>query len=759
RTQKNYPLLESFTAVTRNPRRSHKLQGLVEQDLRGCWRAASGKTTVCDMTIEQLHDQRVVLVNMSTCWSIYMTILSSISDHIKAGFLTDDAFDNEKLLSTVEMLRNGKAVDIPKYDFRSYKTPSLEGFGVNAAEDFNENTLRDYYCWLNSYCYCLRDKDLQDSKDPQVKMRIEQYFLMTNYSLWEVILNDDFPIPTRVIDGVVQPVAPTAAEQKLARNNELKARGTLLMALHDKYLLKFNIHKDAKTLMEGIEKRFVEIRRPRSTNESVSDVASVFAASAKVPIFALPNVDTLSNAVIYSFFASQSNSPQLDNDDLKQIDADDLEEMDLKWQMAMLTMRARRFLQRAGRNLRENGTTSLGFDVSKVECYNYHKKWHFARECRLPKDTRRNVPVKTQKRNVPVETSTSNALVLQCDGVGSYDWSFQAEEEPTNYAPMAFTSSSSSSFDNKEKGIMLFLLLIHEHLCPLNLTWPSAPLIEDWVLDSEDDSESEPKHTQIAPTCVQPTKHVKTLRPSVKTAEHPIPADHLRKDRPKSKDHCNSRNRKACFVLVLTRSRLVLLSAARPVTTAVPHNNVTRPRPTKTISTKPHSPPRRAINLRPSPPASNFPQKLLLFRLPRLMLLRGNPHHALKDRGVIDSGCSRNMTGNMSYLTNFEEINGGYVVFGGNPKGGKIICKGKIKTDSLLPIPFWADAVNTACSVQNKVLVTKPHNKTPDELLLGRTPSIGFMRPFGCPVTILNTLDPLGKFNGKADEGFLVGYS
>nr|GEV29543.1 uncharacterized mitochondrial protein AtMg00810-like [Tanacetum cinerariifolium] len=79
--------------------------------------------------------------------------------------------------------------------------------------------------------------------------------------------------------------------------------------------------------------------------------------------------------------------------------------------------------------------------------------------------------------------------------------------------------------------------------------------------------------------------------------------------------------------------------------------------------------------------------------------------------------------------------------------------------DSLLPIPFWAEAVNTACYVQNKVLVTKPHNKTPYELLLGRTPSIGFMRPFGCPVTILNTLDPLGKFDGKADEGFLVGYS
>nr|GFA72235.1 putative ribonuclease H-like domain-containing protein [Tanacetum cinerariifolium] len=79
--------------------------------------------------------------------------------------------------------------------------------------------------------------------------------------------------------------------------------------------------------------------------------------------------------------------------------------------------------------------------------------------------------------------------------------------------------------------------------------------------------------------------------------------------------------------------------------------------------------------------------------------------------------------------------------------------------DSLLPIPFWAEAVNTTCDDQNRVLVTKPHNKTPYELLHGRLPSIGFMKPFGCPVTILNTLDPLGKFQGKVDEGFLVGYS
>ncbi|GKC66535.1 ribonuclease H-like domain-containing protein, partial [Tanacetum coccineum] len=77
-------------------------------------------------------------------------------------------------------------------------------------------------------------------------------------------------------------------------------------------------------------------------------------------------------------------------------------------------------------------------------------------------------------------------------------------------------------------------------------------------------------------------------------------------------------------------------------------------------------------------------------------------------------------------------------------------------SDFKLPTTFWAEAVITACYVQNRVLVTKPHNKTPYELFLGRKPALGFMKPFGCPVTILNTMDHLGKFDGKADEGFFV---
>ncbi|GKC28110.1 ribonuclease H-like domain-containing protein [Tanacetum coccineum] len=162
----------------------------------------------------------------------------------------------------------------------------------------------------------------------------------------------------------------------------------------------------------------------------------------------LPNVDSLSDAVIYPFFASQSNSSQLDNEDLKQINPDDLEEMNLKWQMAMLTIRARRFLKKTGRNLGVNRTDTIGFDKTKVECYNCHKRGHFAREYKAPRnqDSRNK---ELTRRIVPVEETTSKALVSQCDGLG-YDWSDQAEEGPTNFALMAYTSSGSSSSSSSD---------------------------------------------------------------------------------------------------------------------------------------------------------------------------------------------------------------------------------------------------------------------------------------------------------------------
>ncbi|GJZ16440.1 ribonuclease H-like domain-containing protein, partial [Tanacetum coccineum] len=185
------------------------------------------------------------------------------------------------------------------------------------------------------------------------------------------------------------------------------------------------------------------------TNEAVNTAHDVPAARSK----GQASSSTYADDVMFSFFVNQSISLQLDNEDLEQINIGDLKEMDLKWQVAMLTMRVKRFLKKTRRNLNFNGKETVGFDKTKVECYNCHRRGHFARECRAPRN-QGNRNGDAPRRIVPVETP-ANALVVQ-DGIGGYDWSFQAEEGITNFALMAYTSqgsSSSSSSDSENEAV------------------------------------------------------------------------------------------------------------------------------------------------------------------------------------------------------------------------------------------------------------------------------------------------------------------
>ncbi|GJU31997.1 putative reverse transcriptase domain-containing protein, partial [Tanacetum coccineum] len=365
------------------------------------------------------------------------------------------------------------------------------------------------------------------------RMRIEQYIQMIDYALWEVIENRNTALKTTVVEGVEKVIPPTTAKEKAQKRLEVKAISTLMMGIPNEHQLKFNSIKDAKLLLEAIEKssetldqtfdrlqKLVELRleilgetlsqedllnqkllrslspewnthdvvwrnKPEletmsmddlynnlkvyklevkgtsSSNTSTQNMAFVSSnnsgstneafntahrvsttntqANAANPI----NVINLSDAVICVLFASQPSSPQHANEDLQQLHPNDLEEMDLKWQMAMLTMRTRRFLKNTRRKVTINGNETIGFDKSKVECYNCHKRGHFARECRVLRN-QDNRNRESSRRSVLVKTTTSNALI-SCDGLGGYDWIDHAEEGPTNYAPMAYSSSSSDS--------------------------------------------------------------------------------------------------------------------------------------------------------------------------------------------------------------------------------------------------------------------------------------------------------------------------
>ncbi|GJU88148.1 ribonuclease H-like domain-containing protein [Tanacetum coccineum] len=164
---------------------------------------------------------------------------------------------------------------------------------------------------------------------------------------------------------------------------------------------------------------FLSSENTSSTNE-VSTASGDFGVSTAGGISQVSST-LCAHDVTCSFFAQPTTSPQLENEDFQQIDEDDLEELDLRWQVAMLTVR----------------------------CYNCHRKGHFARECRSGRNQGKRSYGDNGRSNAPTNESSSQALVAQ-DGLGGYDWSNDFEIEPVNYALMAISSSSSSSSSDNE---------------------------------------------------------------------------------------------------------------------------------------------------------------------------------------------------------------------------------------------------------------------------------------------------------------------
>ncbi|GKA62207.1 putative ribonuclease H-like domain-containing protein [Tanacetum coccineum] len=596
----------------------------------------------------------------------------------------------------------------------------------------------------------------------------------------------DAPCTNCIASGGTVALLKNTDKERLIRKNELKAKSTLLLAITDEHLLKFYEIKDTQTLWEAIKTRYGGNKESKKMQKTI-----------------------------------------------------------LKQQY-------------------ENFTASRSEGLDKT----------YDRIPRNQGDSNRDAP----RRNVPVETPT-NALVVQ-DGLGGYDWSFQAKEGPTNFALMAFSSSSSSS-DNKDHNQVndrfkkvegyhavpppytgnympsrpnlsfaglddsVYKTKVSETITsvPRNETtktskdsleqsktvMSSAPIIEEWESDSDDDYEIRPSIEQNKPSYakINFVKSNENIRKSVIEQRTNRQAENLRKSQSSRVDKriWNGMmtqklgdgfefKKKACFMCeslnhlikdynfyenkmvgksVLNNEGLVpvntakqsspraeiSISIARPVNTVRPSINtsnanintsslnintaaprptvnVTKPRPN--VFQKSHSSVRRPFNQSTSPKYRNLNERINTARVNHVttagpkavvsaaegngenavkssacwiwrptgklvdhisknsgsyILKRfdyGNPQYTLKDQGIFDSGCSRHMTGNKSFLTDYQDYDGGFVAFAGSPKGGKITGKGKIRTGKL----DFEDK-NSALFTETECLILSPDFKLLDE--------------------------------------------
>ncbi|GJW64789.1 ribonuclease H-like domain-containing protein [Tanacetum coccineum] len=512
------------------------------------------------------------------------------------------------------------------------------------------------------------------------------------------------------------------------------------------------------------------VSSPSSTNE-VNTAYGISTANTQVsPVriqvsTASTQVSTanLSDATVYAFLANQPNGSQLVHEDLEQIYEDDLEEMDLKWQLALLSMRTRRFFQKTGRKITINGSDTTGYDKSKVECFNYHKIGHFTRKCRGPKNQdSQNRNQDNSRRTVNVEETSSKAIVA-IDGA-SFDWSYMADDEvPTNMTLMAFSDfkleklkkekesnqlkienfdNASKSLDNligsqitnknrKGVGFVSYNAVPPPHtrlFSPPNLDLSYSgleefqqPEFEGYVpKTSKSISEDISNEVRESPDALLVEELASDDKLEKKTAD----CNYHQRERVVSgnnytrvnynysakKAHPNA-HKHMVPKAVLMKTGLRPLNTTRPVNTAHPKTIVYSDRPMSRFSKSAQSTIKRPYQIRTTLTNKNFSQKVNIakgkfytarpkavntarpnstvvntVRANQVNVVKAsacwvwrpiklNSHPQKEDQVYVDSGCSRHMTWNMSYLSDFKEFNGGYVTFRGGAKGEKITGK------------------------------------------------------------------------------------
>nr|GEV33639.1 hypothetical protein [Tanacetum cinerariifolium] len=530
----------------------------------------------------------------------------------------------------------------------------------------------------------------------------------------------------------------------------------LLMALPNENLITFNQYKDAKTLFVATQTRFGGNEATKKTQKSLlkqiyenfyapstESLDSIFNRLQKI-VSHLAIIDTMSFDNLYNNFkivekevkgTSKSSSSSSSQNMAFVSSPSSTNEVNTAYGISTANT------QKTGRMITINGSETAGYDMSKMECFSYHKLGLFTKECRqLTNQDRSNMNQDSSRRTINVEETASN-LMVAIDGAG-FDWSYTADDDvPTNMTLMAFLDSK---LDLSNSGLKEFQQLEFEGYGPKT----SKNVI-----------------TKIE--FVRPKQQEKPVR-------KPVKYDEIYRSQCARGNQRNWNNQKSQQL----RSGFVMYNKACFVCESFNHLQAN----------------------------CNYHQRERV----------GHPQK--EDQGYLDSGCSRHMTGICPISLTSRNLMKDRLPLGEEPKEEKLLVKELLKVkvkiircdnetefknrvmgefyekkgikkefsvartpqqngvaerrnrtlieadrtmldDSKLSSTFWSEVINTACYVQNRVLVVKPHNKTPYELFRGRTRVLSFMIPFGCHVTILNTLDHLGKFDGKYDDGFFVGYS
>nr|GEX17273.1 ribonuclease H-like domain-containing protein [Tanacetum cinerariifolium] len=693
-------------------------------------------------------------------------------------------------------------------------------------------------------------------------MRMEQYLINTDYGLWQVIMNGDEPIQTtRDENGVETKVPLKTAQAILARQRERKAKSIMLLAIPDEYQLRFHIIKDANSLWAAIKSRFggnVESKKMQKTvlkqqfeNFYVSDTEGldkaydrnkegideldiddlynnlkVFEADIKgsfrsssnsqnVAFLFIEDTNSINEVntangvstaaghsssgqafslsytddLMFSFFASQSNSPQLDDEDLETPRNQGNRNGDARY-----------------RNRDNNKRTSY---IAQEEATKFPlMAYTLGSDTELDQTLKEKEDLKAKLEQFEISSKNLNKLinsqvsVKDKTGLGYGD---QLSKSDSEVLSSVFDSHLSDGDDNPTND--KFKKGDGYHAVPPSLTENYMPPLADLSFAGLD-------HSVYSPTANKASASISKGEPSViKTSSISVEMPKVdsgigqREVRPiwNNTQRINHQN-KFVPTVVITRISKETVNTVRinnvntvgqTSVSTVEGNRVTA---VKTSAGCVWRPKITDLNTVSKDSSGSWISK------------KGNLQQALKYKGMFDSGCSRHMTRNKALLTDYQDINEGFVAFGGSNKGGKIIAtinesnlwhrrlghvsfktmNKLVKGNLVRGLPsktFENDHTCVACqkgkqqkaSCKAKLVssISQPlqmlhmnlfgptsvrsiNHKTYYLVVIddfSRPPSISFIRPFRCPVTILNTLDPLGIFVRKAEEGFLVRYS